>query len=93
MRLLKIDWRNWSLERVWHAMRGSYPWLDPIGCPAALRGGRYRVGEYEAGEPRGEPGHVCRDGGGWYVAHSAGRIRICRARAPGDEQVPREIQG
>lgn len=71
-----IDWKNWPLERAWHAMRGSYPWLDPRSCPPRLAGGRYRVGRYEIGPCGDEPGHVHRDAHGYYVAHPQGKIRI-----------------
>lgn len=71
-----IDWANWPIERVWHALRGVYPWLDPLSCPPHLRNGRYRVETYEAGPPSGTPGHVYQDDGGFYVAHSQGKVRI-----------------
>jgi methionyl-tRNA formyltransferase len=77
-----IDWVDWPLERAWHALRGTYPWLDPRACPPAMQQGRYRVLEYDSGAAGGEPGHVCTDGSGCYVAHAQGKIRICPAPTP-----------
>lgn len=71
-----IDWVNWPIERVWHALRGVYPWIDPLSCPPQLRNGHYSVEDYELGAPSGISGHVCHDDRGFYVAHSQGKVRI-----------------
>jgi methionyl-tRNA formyltransferase len=70
-----VDWERWPIERVWHAMIGTSPWLD------ALRGatrppGPWRVGAYEVGDGSGEAGTVGRDARGWYARHPQGKIRL-----------------
>ena len=75
-----IDWENWPLERVWHVMRGTYPWLDAVEYPKDLYG-RWKVGEMERCAAQGEPGTLCKDDEGHYIAHEEGRIRLILKRS------------
>lgn len=74
-----IDWAHWPIERVWHALRGCYPWIDPPNCPRSLRNGRYRVGEIESGVAPSPYGNVMKDDRGYFVPHPEGKIRLIRA--------------
>lgn len=43
-----VDWNSWSIERVWHLMRGTEGWLDLVEQPKGIFSGqRWVVGEYE----------------------------------------------
>ncbi|MFN0315996.1 MAG: methionyl-tRNA formyltransferase [Burkholderiales bacterium] len=68
-----IDWQTWSIERVWHFMRGTYPWNDAIAYP---KEGLWRAGEYCLVDCVETPGAVCRDADGYFVAHPQGKIRV-----------------
>ena len=71
-----IHWDTWSLERVWHFMRGTYPWVDHFDRPDALRGRSYAVGGMSYGEPGGLPGTLVSADGKFFVAHAEGHIRV-----------------
>jgi len=73
-----IGWESWPIERVWHFLRGTEPWLAALGSPP---GWRHRldwvVGECVPGRPPGgAPGSIVRDGDGHCIAHPQGRIRL-----------------
>ena len=42
-----IDWQNWSIEHIWHVLRGTELWLNAIHQPCDLLhlGTRWKVGE------------------------------------------------
>lgn len=66
-----VDWETWSLERVFHFMRGVYPWVDVVDAPAPVRATRM-----VRGEPNAPPGTIGRDDSGRFVAHRGGQIRL-----------------
>jgi methionyl-tRNA formyltransferase len=70
-----VDWENWPLERVWHFLRGTYPWLDPVEYPKHLRG-RCRVGPLVREQCSTPAGLVGEDEDGYYVSHREGKIRL-----------------
>lgn len=72
-----IDWENWSIERVWHIMRGTQEWFNAVPQPEGRYAGhRWLVGEIEYRPTRDKPGTIHEDDLGYYVAHSQGRIRL-----------------
>jgi methionyl-tRNA formyltransferase len=72
-----IDWEGWPIERVWHVMRGTYPWMDAVDYPGGtLTGARWSIGSIERRRTEDAPGRIGRDRRGWYVGHREGRIRI-----------------
>lgn len=44
-----IDWDNWSVEHVWHVLRGTELWLNAFPQPHDLfhLGTRWKIGEYK----------------------------------------------
>jgi methionyl-tRNA formyltransferase len=71
-----IDWDGWGLERVWHFMRGTYPWVDAVKYPQEFVPAKRFVGGMERTDPHGGAGEVGRDSEGYYVWHPEGRIRL-----------------
>lgn len=69
-----IDWENWPIERVWHVLQGTWPWLEHI--PERTRGMRWQVGDYRLGAVAGEPGSFVREGKTAYFCHPMGRIYV-----------------
>jgi len=72
-----IDWHTWPIERVWHFMRGTYPWNDAVKYPPI--GGRtvvWKINDYEKCAVQSPPGEVLRDKRGYFVAHKDGKIRL-----------------
>jgi methionyl-tRNA formyltransferase len=70
-----IDWNNWSVEKIWHLLRGTELWLNAIEPPSGIYiGHRWKIGEfvknymkkkYEIGKMYKEQGElfvVCKDG-------------------------------
>lgn len=75
-----IEWSEWSLERVWHVLRGTRAWLKAIPQPGGWRRGfTWKIGPYEYQPSREAPGSIQRDRKGFYVAHPEGRIRLSMA--------------
>jgi len=70
-----IDWEGWPIERVWHAMLGTAPWLDPLR-PISHAKRVWRVGAYERVPVSGRPGTLGKDEQGSYAVHPEGRIRL-----------------
>jgi methionyl-tRNA formyltransferase len=70
-----IDWQHWSIERVWHVMRGTYPWLDAVEYPAHIKG-TWKICEFERCACDDAPGQLYKDDKGYYVAHKEGKIRL-----------------
>lgn len=72
-----IDWQAWDLERVWHVMRGTYPWLDAVPRPCGRWWrGHWKIGAMERSGACGIPGRVYRDVNGHYAAHREGKIHL-----------------
>ena len=72
-----IDWDVWDLERVWHFMRGTYPWIDAVEYPEEKdTHGTWRIGEMEKESCAETPGKVFKDEKGYFVAHKEGKVRL-----------------
>jgi methionyl-tRNA formyltransferase len=69
-----LDW-SWPIERVWHFMRGTYPWLDFVQYPPAIAG-KSKIENFERCAHGITPGQVCQDEKGFYVSHAEGKIRL-----------------
>lgn len=70
-----IDWQQWSIERVWHVMRGTYPWLDAVEYPEHIKG-TWKICEFERCACDDAPGRLYKDNKGYYVAHKEGKVRL-----------------
>jgi len=72
-----IDWRTWPIERVWHFMRGTYPWHDPVEYPQFGKSTVvWKTEAYEKCSVQSTPGEVLKDERGYFVAHKDGKIRL-----------------
>lgn len=71
-----INWLEWPIERVWHVMRGTYPWLDAAEYPKRNGRGQWKPEKVVRCRGAGTPGTVYRDEQGYYVAHADGKIRM-----------------
>lgn len=70
-----IDWNSWSIEHVWHVLRGvqsRYELLPPPMVPRDY----WVIGSIERGSELATSGTIARDANGYYVAHRDGRIRL-----------------
>lgn len=79
-----IDWNEWSIERVWHVMRGTYPWLDAVEYPKEVCG-TWKIGEIERCICDDPPAKVYTDNKGYYAAHREGKIRLYVSRTLRDK--------
>jgi len=70
-----IDWEGWPIERVWHALRGTQPWLNALAHPR-FQSRDWFVLDLARGESSGAPGSVGKDDGGYFAAHREGKIRL-----------------
>lgn len=73
-----VEWDSWPIEKVWHFLRGTHPWIDPVSYPAGLKG-KCVIGEIERGHCDDCPGEIWKDGKGYYIAHREGKIRLVKA--------------
>lgn len=73
-----IKWDEWPIERVWHFMRGTYPWLNVTEDPKFSHG-KWRPTSIEKIRNAGQVGALHRDDKGYYIAHADGKIRIVQA--------------
>jgi methionyl-tRNA formyltransferase len=73
-----IGWDSWPIERVWHFLRGTEPWLAALDPPPGWRSRLgWSVGECEPGRsPGGPPGSIVRDAQGHCISLPQGRIRL-----------------
>ena len=72
-----IDWQSRSIERVWHFMRGTYPWNDPVEYPQfGNRKAVWKIDAYEKCPGKEPPGGVVKDERGYFVTHKDGKIRL-----------------
>jgi hypothetical protein len=75
-----IDWEHWPIDRVWHALRGTQPWLDSLAHPR-FSTRDFGVLGFARGEAPGDPGTVREDDQGYYAAHPQGKIRLSLDRS------------
>jgi methionyl-tRNA formyltransferase len=75
-----IDWTNWSIERIWHLMRGTELWLDCVESPGGVYSGqRWVVDDFERINGFVNDhllGQVKQDENGYYVQCREGIIRL-----------------
>lgn len=77
-----IDWQTWPIERVWHFMRGTYPWNEAVEYPRlGTRGVSWKVDNFERCTARSAPGEISKDERGYFVAHKEGKIRLSFQRS------------
>lgn len=70
-----VDWQNWPIERVWHAMRGALHWLHIVPRPRGWRKGlSWRVEGFSKEPAIGVPGSVVKDEKGYHAVHPQGKI-------------------
>ena len=74
-----IDWNTWGLERVWHYLAGTYPWVSEIHYPLS-QFNWLRASGISTEKSRPPWGKVLWDNHGIYVSHPKGRIRMRLAR-------------
>ncbi len=75
-----IDWEHWPIDRVWHALRGTQPWLESLQHPRFETLDWVVLG-FARCEASGRPGTVCEDEQGHYAAHPQGKIRLSLDRS------------
>jgi methionyl-tRNA formyltransferase len=68
-----VEWEAWDVERVWHFLRGTRPWLRPVRLPPGVP---WRIGNFETRPPECPPATIGADKQGYYIAHRQGRIRL-----------------
>jgi methionyl-tRNA formyltransferase len=74
---LLVEWERWPIERVWHFLRGTEPWLHALPHPPGWRRAMgWTLGPFERGRFPGRPGSIARDGKGFRLAHPEGCIRL-----------------
>ena len=45
-----IDYKHWSVERVWHFLRGTESWLNALDQPGGIfKGQRWTILEFKKG--------------------------------------------
>jgi methionyl-tRNA formyltransferase len=68
-----IDFQTWPAERIWHFLRGLYPFfIEPLGE-------RYRgVAGFEVGDHHERPGTLASAGGEWLLYSRDGIVRLLR---------------
>ena len=76
-----IKWSEWSVERIWHLMRGTELWLNCIEQPSGwMKGLRWSIDGYEKTDFNHSDtrllGTLSSDGNGRYVICRDGLIRI-----------------
>lgn len=72
-----LDWDAWSVERVWHVLRGNDGYHRPfVRPPRWVAAFDWRIGGYETRGSAASPGSIRIDRRGCYAAHREGRIRI-----------------
>jgi methionyl-tRNA formyltransferase len=72
-----IQWGSWTIDRIWHVLRGTLQWLDAVPFPPeAIPGDQWRAGDMIREPAEYEPGSLQRDAQGYFAAHSEGKIRL-----------------
>jgi methionyl-tRNA formyltransferase len=73
-----IQWQDWSIERIWHVLRGTEFWFQPIDLPYGGAKGQYwDIGKIDK-KPNAlhPPSTIFRDGGRYYLACRDGTIEL-----------------
>jgi methionyl-tRNA formyltransferase len=72
-----LGWESWSVERVWHVLRGNDGYHRPFAPPPPwIVAFDWRIGDCEKRRTAAPPGTIRIDRRGWYAAHREGRIRL-----------------
>ncbi|CAM3613727.1 methionyl-tRNA formyltransferase [Halomonas lysinitropha] len=80
-----VKWEEWPIERIWHLMRGTEPWLNCIQQPSGVfKGHRWIISRYEkdfSSKVNMEMhfGQVFKDCTGYFVLCRDGKIRLERS--------------
>lgn len=70
-----VKWNDWSIERVWHFLRGTFPWLNSI--KSEIPGLKWTVKNYSKCSTKGLiSGKKYLSIRGWYICHPEGKIYI-----------------
>ncbi len=70
-----IDWNTWSIERIWHLLRGTQLWYNPIEQPKGVfKGQRWQVLHFKKSKIDNKPGQVIRSGKIYYLTTKEGKI-------------------
>ena len=77
-----LEWNKWPIERVWHVLRGTGPWIDSL--PSRIPGVNWRVQNYDRCSSRPPWGKRGISRKGWYLRHPEGviyiRLEVTRGR-------------
>jgi methionyl-tRNA formyltransferase len=76
-----IDWNNWSVERVWHILRGTESWLNVVKQPSGIYNGqRWNIDDFEKYENNNNKkyvyGSIYRENDKVFIACLNGKIYI-----------------
>lgn len=73
-----IKWDEWSIERIWHFLRGTELWLNAIDQPIGFyKGQRWSVLDYEITDMKAYiPSKIYKEKGAYFVACRDGKIYI-----------------
>ncbi|MBM4288922.1 MAG: hypothetical protein FJ135_12425 [Deltaproteobacteria bacterium] len=77
-----IDWQAWSIERVYHVLKGGRSWHKALKPPALLFCFEWGVKEIDRQLNSKPPGSIQLDRQGFYAAHPEGKIRLRLAFSP-----------
>lgn len=70
-------WREWSLERSFHFLSGTYPWYYAFnGAPGILKWIPWRASRYQPSRLETANGKIRWDRQGFYFCHPEGKIRL-----------------
>lgn len=74
-----IQWHEWPIERIWHVLRGTEFWFQPIDPPyAGVKGQYWDIGEIHKTDTPHTPGTVFRVDGRFFLACRDGTIELHR---------------
>lgn len=73
-----IDFKNWSIQRIWHVLRGTELWLNALEQPSGLnKGQRWVIDEYKLCDTKGFIlSKVYKSDGRYFVACNEGKIYL-----------------
>jgi methionyl-tRNA formyltransferase len=72
-----INWNNWSIDRIWHVLRGTELWLNAIEQPSGIyKGHRWVINNFVKSETDTNyaPGSIHRERKKLFIACSDGKI-------------------
>jgi methionyl-tRNA formyltransferase len=70
-----IDWDTWNIERIWHLLRGTQLWYNPIEQPKGIfTGQRWKVLHFEKVKIDNKPGQVIISGKEYFLTTKEGKV-------------------